>query len=222
MGSLLACVMLLAQGGCGRSQEAQVRAAIRDRFPDGMRRCLGLAGDVVDIHVDPGREGTLYYPSTGITSPLHHAYVFYAAADGAPVPELVGELLGLGLLRRTVVTASIDVETSGISARPGSESSYRGGGQWFRHDTRSFPVAIYATAPQDARFGYETRRTNSGMAFAPPGFPSRMYADPLPPSDRHYTIPIVQPYALGIVKEACFPETVAAIGVIRKVTAWGG
>jgi hypothetical protein len=218
----VAAIALTAVSGCGRSQEAEVRAAIRERFAAGPRRCLGLAGDVVDIHVDPGRGGTFYYPSAGITSPLRHAYVFYAARDGAPVPELVRELVGLGLLHETVVTAAIDVESTGVGPRLVSASVHQGREQWFRHDTRAFPVAIYATAPQDGRFEYETRRTQSGRPFAPPGFPSRMYADPLPPPDRHYVIPIVEPYALGIVKAACFPETVGAVGTIRKVTSWGG
>ena len=214
-----AALGIMGLSGCGQSQESRVRAAIAAKFPDGVRRCLGIASNVVGIHSDGGRDATsFYYPGTGVTDPLRRAYVFYAAPAAAPVPELVQELVAAGKLHGTVVDATADhqlqvpgrevVEPSGLRARPPA----------YRHEATVIPVAIYETAVQDPDFDYATRFPLRGvMSYPAGGFPSRMYPGPLPPADTSYQIPTVEPYATSIVVRACVPETVGAVGAVREV-----
>jgi len=96
------------------SQEAEVRQATQDKFSDGMRRCLQLSPEAVGIHVPVVQDGTLYYPSSGLTSPLRHLFIFYAAPEGRPVPELVAALARRGVLDRAVVHATVNVEVPGL------------------------------------------------------------------------------------------------------------
>ena len=49
-----------------------------------------------------------------------------------------------------------------------------------------------------------------------------MYPGLLPPADTHYQVPVIEPYATGIVARACFPEETDRVLSIRKVTDLGG
>ena len=216
---VLAVVALLGVTGCGRSQEARVRAAISAKYPDGMRRCLGIASNSVGIHADGGPGTTaFYYPGTGITSPLRRAYVFYAAPAAAPVPDLVRELAAAGKLHETVVDATADRQLQVPGREVVRPSGLRERLPAYRHEVAVIPVAIYETAGLDPDFDYLTRFPLRGvMSYPAGGFPSRMYSGALPPSDTSYQIPTVEPYATNIVVRACVPEALGAVHAVREV-----
>ena len=81
-------------------------------MPGGPRRCLPLQSDEVDIHVSAPPGTALVYPASGITAPLHHAVVFWAGPADGPIPELVADLAGRGVVRRTLVDAVAHREIS--------------------------------------------------------------------------------------------------------------
>ena len=214
-----AALAFMGLSGCGQSQESRVRAAIAAKFPNGMRRCLGIASNVVGIHADGGRDATsFYYPGTGVTDPLRRAYVFYAAPDATPVPELVRELVAAGKLHETVVDATADRQVQVPGREIVRPSGLRARLPAYRHGATVIPVAIYETAVQDSDFDYATRFPSRGvMSYPAGGFPSRMYPGPLPPADTSYQVPTVEPYATSIVVRACVPETAGAVRAVREV-----
>lgn len=224
MGAKAAGVALLLCGscGCGMSQEAEIRQAIRDRFPDGMRRCLQLSPETVGLHVPAVPGGTLYYPSSGLTSPLHHLFVLYAAPEGEPVPELVADLAKRGVVERAVIQATVDVEVHSLGPQVVSVAGISSHDEVYRHESRVVPVALYRTRSADAAFDYVVRASFGQPPFSPPTFPSRVYGGALPPADQHYRIPTVEPYAVSIVAAACVRETPGRITNIREETAFNG
>jgi hypothetical protein len=152
---------VVALTDCARSQEASVRDAIAAKFPDGPRRCLGLAGDIVGVHL-PAVAGANWFPSTGPTLPLRHAFLFYAAPAADPVPELVGELASAaGVLHRTTFDWTVDTETSGPGPEVVGATGYRYRPNVFHHELAVTPVALYETEPQSAEFDYHTEFDNS-------------------------------------------------------------
>lgn len=200
-----------------------MRDAIAAKFPDGPRRCLGLAGDIVGVHL-PAVAGANWFPSTGPTLPLRHAFLFYAAPAADPVPELVGELASAaGVLHRTTFDWTVDTETSGPGPEVVGATGYRYRPNVFHHELAVTPVALYETEPQSAEFDYHTEFDNSDPPSRPPSrLPSRRYGDPLPPADGHYRVPVVVPYALGMVDSACYPEMVADASDVRALHGWDG
>jgi hypothetical protein len=219
---VLAACVLLALPGCGKSQESKVIQAIEAAFPGGHRRCLGLAGTTVGIHVAATTFGeTLWFASTGVTSPISHAFVFWAGRAAAPVPELVADLAGRGILTKTTVNATVDTESSQLGPQTVSNGYYFHP-TLYRHRTENFPVDIYVTKPFDDGFQY-VLQTQGGPSFAHyASFPSRLYDTPLPPPDQHYAIPTITPYAVSLVTSACFAETLDGIDSIRDTTNFLG
>lgn len=215
-------ILMLGIGGCGRSQEAEIRDAIKVKFPDGKRRCLGLSTDSIGIHVVQRLGETLYYPGAGPTSPVRHAFVFYAIPASAPVPELVADLTARGILKREEVQATVDTETSGLGPQIVSADGIYSHQQWVRHKSNSFPVSIYETHPADDAFDYQVQASARLSILSSASFPSRIYDDPFPSADQHYAIPTIDPYALSIVTAACFEETVDQVANIRQSQAFGG
>lgn len=204
--------VLLVLGYCapGNAQEDQVRDAVAAKFPDGRRRCLRLSTDVVGLHVPQANGGTLFYPSTGPTSPTRHPFVFYAARDDDPVPDLAADLAGRGLLKRSVVEATVDTEVGSVGpeVRYGQNGMFVSHPTVYRHTLRRFPVAIYEAAAASPDFGYEVR---TPMLYVAPNLPSRLYDGPPPPADMHYSVPTTEPYAISVVAAACFKEQVEAV-----------
>ncbi len=167
--------------------------------------------------------GANWFPSAGSTSPLRHMFLLYAAQAADPVPELVGTLAAAGMLRRTTVEWRIDTETSG----PGPEVVGMAGHRYWpnvrHHELAVTPVVLYETEPQSAECDHHTGFDNSDPPSRPPSrLPSRRYGDPLPPADVHYRVPVVVPYALGVVTAACHPETVADASDVRALHGWDG
>jgi len=208
--------VLLVFGYCasGNAQEDQVRDAVAAKFPDGRRRCLRLSTDVVGLHVPQANGGTLFYPSTGPTSPTRHPFVFYAALDADPVPDLVADLAGRGLLKRSVVEATVDTEVGSVGpeVRYGQNGMFVSHPTVYRHTLRRFPVAIYEAAAASPDFGYEVR---TPMLYVAPNLPSRLYDGPPPPADMHYSVPTTEPYAISVVAAACLKEQVEAVSNVR-------
>lgn len=208
--------ILLVLGYCaaGNAQEDQVRDAVAAKFPDGRRRCLRLSADVAGIHIAQNNGGTLFYPSTGPTSPIRHTFVFYAARDDEPVPDLVADLAGRGLLKRSVVEATVDTELSSIGpeVRYGQNGIFVSHPTVYRHTLRRFPVAIYETTSASPDLGYEVR---TPISYGSVNLPSRLYDGPLPPADMHYLVPTTEPYAISVVVDACLKERVEAVSNVR-------
>lgn len=204
------------------SQEAEIRQAIRDRFPDGMRRCLPLSPETVGTHVPAVPGGTLYYPSSGLTSPLRHLFLFYAAPEGEPVPELVADLAKRGVVERTVIQATVDVELHSLGPQVVSAAGIYSHDEVYRHESRVVPVALYQTRSADEAFDYVVRASFGQPSFSPPTFPSRAYGGALPPAEQHYRIPTIEPYAVSIAAAACVKETPGRITNIREETAFNG
>lgn len=215
----LSMLAVTSLGGCGKSDEAKVRAAIAAKFPDGKPRCMPLRTDAVGIHVPYDRGGTLYYPSTGPTSPLRHLYVLYAAPADVSVPEVVLLLLQQGVASKVAVQATMDTETTGPGPLVVSAAGWHSHPDWVRHDRRSFEVDLYLVADQDPRFAYAVY---TEARFSNGNFPSLTYGGRLPPSDRHYVLPTRVPYAVSVVTAACSTEQVEAIPKIRHSTLWNG
>ncbi len=209
----------LAVCGCGRSDEAKVRAAVVAKFPDGKPRCLSLSQEEVGIHVPTFRGAVPYYPPTGPTSPLRHLYVLYAALTKAPVPELVELLASVGIATRTDVEATVDLETTGPGPLVVSAPGWRSHPDWFRHEVRTRSVSIYRVADHDPRFAFDVF---TDARFSNGNFPSLVYGGPLPPADSHYVLPTRVPYALSVVNAACSTERVDAIENVRRAALWNG
>ena len=218
----LAAFTLLTLPGCGRSPESKVAHAINAAFPDGQRRCLGLAGIAVGIHVAAGAGETLWFPATGVTSPLHHAFVFWAARADAPVPELVADLAGRGILTKATVEATADAEITQLGPQTVSRGYYDHP-TLYRHRMDRYPVDIYTTKPFDDWFDYAQHFRIGSTFDQSASLPSRLYDVALPPPDQHYLVPTMNPYALSVVTSACFPETLGGVDAVRvKEAIFGG
>ncbi len=212
--AIIFCPALLLPG-CGKSQETKVVRAIEAAYPNGHRRCLNLAGASVGIHVAAGFAETLWLPSTGVTSPINHAFVFWASRADAQVPELVADLAERGIIKKATVDATVDAEGSQLGPQAISPQGIYYHPTIYRHRTMSFPVDIYTTKAFDDGFNYALQ-TQAGPNFAQPvSFPSRLYDTPLPPSDQHYLVPTTTPYAVSVVTSACFLETLDGVDAIR-------
>lgn len=221
IGCVIMSILPLALPGCGRSQEAKVIDAIEAKYPGGQPRCLGL-GNLPGVHVAVQSDERLFYPSTGPTAPANHLFILYAARSGDPVPELVTDLAGRGMLTKVTVQATVDAETSGNGPQMVSATGIYFHPTWYAHRTGSFAVDIYETPPFDVAFGYAVQAPIR-RPWAPIGsFPSRLYDGPLPPPDRHYAIPTIDPYAVSIATAACFRETIDRVTAIRIKEAING
>ena len=210
----IAVLLVLGYCASGNAQEDQVRDAVAARFPDGRRRCLRLPGDAVGLHVAQPAGGTLFYPSTGPTSPTRHPFIFHAApADGA-VPDLVADLAGRGLLKRSVVEATVDAEVGSVGpeVRDGPNGMFVSHPTVYRHTFRRFPVAIHETAAASPDFGYDVL---TPIPYTPSNLPSRLYDVPLPPANVHYSVPTTEPYAISVVASACLKEQVGAVSNVK-------
>ena len=208
--------------GCGRSQEAEVRAALEAKFPGGGRQCFPLSPDTVGIHVSLPQGATLFYPSTGPTAPTHHLFVFYAGRADQPVPELVRLLAEQGLLRKEQVEATIDVETSGEGPLTITKAGWHTHGTLYHHAVSTFPVDIYLTARSDPHLNYDVHTAVHDVAYRAENFPSRAFSNALPPDGEHYVISTISPYALSVVTAACVQETVTAVSDVKTVHGWLG
>jgi len=200
-----------------------VRDATAAKFPDGPRRCLGLAGAVVGVHL-PTAAGANWFPSTGPTSPVRHAFLFYAALAADPVPELIGALAAAGVLHRTTVDWTVDTETSGPGPEVVGATGYRYRPAAYHHEIAVILVGLYLTEPQAEEFEYQNEFVGyaPSPSMPPTRLPSRMYDAPLPPADVHYQVPVVVPYVLSVAAAACYPETVAEVSDVRALHGWDG
>ena len=218
---VLPACMILTLPGCGKSQESKVIQVIEAAFPNGHRRCLNFAGASVGIHVAAAFGETLWFPSTGVTSPINHAFVFWASRADAPVPELVADLAERGIIKKATVDATIDAEASQLGPQAISPQGIYYHPTIYRHRTSSFPVDIYTTKAFDDGFGFALQ--TQGPTFAQPAsFPSRLYDTPLPPPDQHFLVPTTTPYAVSLAMSACFPETLDGVDAIRDKTNFLG
>ncbi len=215
----LACLFALA--GCGKSQESKVLAAIKARFPDGQQRCLGMSGDAVGMHILKPSDGTLFFPSTGWTSPLRHLFVFWAGPANDAPPELATLLAQHDVLKRVVVEGTLDVRTSGMGTQVLSKAGYFTHVGWVHHERTPYPVALYLTRRYDQRFGYEAhsiQRDNYALA----SLQSRAADSPLPPEDQDDPMQMATPYALSIVSSTCAVETPARVASAEDIRLWDG
>ena len=212
---------LLALAGCGKSEESQVLAAIKAKFPDGQQRCLGISGDVVGMHVPQPPNGVLFYPSAGWTSPLRHLFVFWAGPANEPAPELAAMLAAQDVLKRVVVEATVDVKTTGMGPQVLTKAGYFTRVNWVHHERTAFPVAIYLTRRYDDRFAYEAHSIARNN-YILPSLQSRAADGPLPPADEDYQLQMVTPYALSIVSAACTLETPSRVASVQDIHLWDG
>ena len=218
--AVLAGAASLAAYGCGRSDASKALAAIQARFPDGHRRCIGLGG-LTGIKVARPRDGILFYPQEGPTSPLEHGFFFYAAKSNAPVPEPVHDLVHRGLLHVTTVDATVYVETNARGQQTASLLQDAGAGP-FMHSSEQFGVDVYETDLYDKRFEYALQVPHQ-TTWAPPNtFPSKTYDVPITAGPQHWPVPTVEPYALSIVSAACLIETPERVTAIRVLDAADG
>ena len=165
---------------------------------------------------------TLFYPGTGPTAPTRHLFVFYAAPAGDPVPELVGMLIDQGVLKKEQAEATIDAETTGLGPQTISKAGWYTHENWFRHAVTRFAVDIYVTNGLDPHFSYAVHTSMLDPAYPPQNFPSRTFANPLPPEGQHYVIPTISPYALSVVTAACAIEAPSDVENVRTFHNWIG
>ena len=220
-----ALFLVLFLAGCGPSEKSQIRHAYEVAFPGGHPMCFGVSF----ANNLPDEPGTVFFPSSGITSPVRHLFVFYVAPSNAPVPEYVKYFQDQDLIQRHDVTATMVHSTSADGPQMISPAGIYYHNTIFQHTFSTFPVSIYTTAPQDPRFSFEPRNPNIPMFDSgylrsrnTPVFLSRVYDNKLPPPDVDYTIPLMAPYTISLVTGECYNETLDRITDVQQVQSPSG